>query len=139
MNRRIAYNNLFLPNDINNGFMYKGEQIVDIDIYLIHRIIDKKTGREIYYGDENFPPRCQKIVYYDLEKGYIVKRKDGINNKRYKVTYTIGDCFKRIFNKDNPVLISYREFMDILIHNKEQFNNSNNKPVQSVAYYYEEV
>lgn len=39
----------------------------------------------------------------------------------------------------NPVLIKYEEFIDILKNNLSEFNNSNNKPIQSTAYYVVEI
>ncbi|WP_281819859.1 hypothetical protein [Vallitalea longa] len=40
---------------------------------------------------------------------------------------------------NNPVIIKYEEFIDILKNNFTEFNNIDNKPTQSGSYYAIEV
>lgn len=143
---RIAYDRLFLPNNINDGFVYKNEQILDISIDFIFIIVNKESRKEyLFQSNED---QDQKIQYtknkwcyvdefyrcsVDPVNGYKLELNQEMDNESiFNVSYEIGICCKNI--NDTPVVISYKEFIDILKNNYEQFNNSNNKPTQCLAY-----
>lgn len=149
---RLAYNYLFLPNDLDKGITYKGENITNIDICMVFKVIDKSTSKEVYFQHEEL--RDQKLEYSKSKSCYInnfykcVIDKDEVfkmipNEKlceesKYTVLYEIGFCCKWL-GSQNPVSIEYEEFVDILKNNYTEFNNSDNKPTQSTSYYTVEI
>ena len=149
---RIAYDNLFLPNDLENGIYYNNEKITDISIYMVFRVIDKSTGEEVYFQDEDlieqkleyaknkycYVDNFYKCVIDENEIFRMIPNEKLLKESNYIVLYEIGDCFKWL-GSDNPVLIKYEEFVDILKNNLSEFNNSDNKPTQSTAYYVVEI
>lgn len=149
---RIAYDCLFLPNDLGNGIYYKNEKITDIAIYMIFKVIDKSTGEEVYFKHEDLTE--QKLEYAENKYCYVsdfykcvidedeifkmIPNEKLLKESNYIVLYEIGDCFKWL-GSHNPVLIKYEEFIDILKNNLSEFNNSDNKPTQSTTYYVVEI
>ena len=146
---RLAYDNLFLPNNLKNGIHYKGENISALNIYMVYKVIDKNTGEEIYFQDDDWIE--QKLEYMDNEYCYVdnfykcvldkkeifkmIPNKELFKRSRYIVFYEVGDCIKWLKPNNDPVLIKYEEFIDILKNNLLEFDNSNNNPTQSTAYY----
>lgn len=149
---RIAYDYLFLPNDLDEGIYYKNEKITDIAIYMIFKVIDKLTGEEVYFQHKNLIE--QRLEYAKNKHCYVdnfykcridenemfkmIANENLFEESNYTVSYEVGDCIKWL-GSDNPVLIKYEEFIDILKNNLSEFNNLNNKPIQSTAYYSVEI
>lgn len=80
---------------------------------------------------------------YCAEQGYkitpltdVVKE---LESYGFNVDYDIDSCFKSHSPSYKPVKISLDEFKDILINNRLYFDNTNNKPTQSVCCAFEEV
>lgn len=148
---RIAYDCLFLPSEVDKGVNYKGEKITNISIYFIYKAVNKKTGKESFFKGEEL--KEQHFIYsknsscyinnffkcmVNLKNGYTMLLNQNLHKESlYTVSYEIGDCFKYV--NDIPILILYSEFLDILKSNIDRFNNSNNKPTQSVSCYFEEI
>lgn len=149
---RLAYDYLFLTNNLDNGITYKGENITDISIYMVFKVIDKSTNKEVYFQHEEL--RDQILEYAKDKRCYIndfykcVIDKDEVfkmipNEKickesKYTILYEIGDCLKRL-GSQNPRAIEYEEFVDILKNNYNEFNNLDNNPTQSTSYYTIEI
>lgn len=147
---RLAYENLFLPND-DSGINYNDENITNISIYMLFKIIDKSTGNEVYFHDEDLVN--QKLEYVSGEYCYVnnyykcvvdeketykmIPDEELLKKSDYSVLYEIGDCIKWVGS--DPIVINHDEFVDILKNNFAKFNNSNNKPTQSTSYYIVEV
>lgn len=149
---RLAYDCLFLPNDLTNGVAYKNERIADVAIYFVYKAINKKTNEENFFTAEDLKEQpleyskgktCYVNHFYkcvfDRENGYkMILNEQLAQNSDYLISYYAGDCFKWT-DKNDPILISYDEFVDILKTCKDSFDNSNNYPTQSTAYYTEEI
>ncbi|KEI84138.1 hypothetical protein EJM73_06325 [Clostridium botulinum] len=149
---RLAYDYLFLPNDLNNGIYYKNENITDIAIYMVFKVIDKLTGEEVYFQHKDLTEQTleyaknklcyvnnfYKCVIDENEIFKIIPNEKLLKESNYTVLYEIGECFKWL-GSDNPVLIEYEEFINILKNNLSEFNNSGNKPTQSTSYYAVEI
>jgi len=149
---KLAYDNLFLPNDLKNGIRYKGENITDVAIYMLFKVIDKRTGEEVYFKQNELSE--QKLEYATDKYCYVndfykcvidenaiykmIPNESLMKESNYVVLYETGECFKWL-GSHNPVLIEHEEFVDILKNNLSEFNNSDNKPTQSTSYYAVEI
>lgn len=158
---RLAYDNIFIPKEELN---YKGENIIDLSIDMIFKVIDKKTNQEVYFESEDFS--AQKLEYFPGKFCYVndfyecvidkkeiyrmIPNEKIIEESNYIVLYEIDECYKsstknRYFDHsldmecEMPTSIEYEEFLDILKNNFSAFNNGDNKPVQSISYYAIEV
>lgn len=150
---RIAYDNIFIPNDPDNGLNYKGEDISDLTIYMIFKVIDKKTNQEVFFESENLVEQVleyspnkfcyvnnfYKCVIDEKELYRMIPNERLFNESHYIVLYEKGECYKLLGSSIDPTSINYDEFLDILKNNLSAFNNLDNKPTQSTAYYTVEV
>lgn len=149
---RIAYDYIFSPKMLDKGIYYKGEHISCLAVYMIFKVINKSTGEEIFYTDDqelgfiNHNKRYYASDFYqcviDKDKLFkMIPNEKLFNESDYDVQYEIGDFFKWLEPKDSeqivvePLYIKYDEFIDILKNNFNEFNNSNNKPTQSTSSY----
>jgi len=81
---RIAYDYLFLPNDSNNGIYHKNENIEDIAIYMVFKVIDKSTGEEVYFNHKDLTE--QTLEYAKNKHCYL--------NNFYKCVIDENEIFK---------------------------------------------
>lgn len=142
---RIAYDYMFSPRDLDKGFYYKGERIIDIAFYAIFKVINKVTGEEKFFeGDEKLEYTNNKFCYLfdfyqcEIDKDELFKmilNKKLFDESDYDITFEIGDCFKWP-HPATPVKISHNEFIDILQNNFSEFDNFHNKPTQKATCYY---
>ena len=100
---RIAYDNLFLPNDLENGIYYNNEKITDISIYMVFRVIDKSTGEEVYFQDEDLIE--QKLEYAKNKYCYV--------DNFYKCVIDENEIFRMIPNEK-----LLKESNYIVLHNR---------------------
>ncbi|WP_455654308.1 hypothetical protein [Phascolarctobacterium sp.] len=147
---RLAYDNLFILKEELN---YKGEDIIDLCIYMIFKVIDKKTNQEVYFESKDFSDQTleyfpgkfcyvnnfYKCVIDEKEIYRMIPNEELINESNYIVFYEIDKCYKSLTEYKMPVLIEYEEFLEILKNNFSAFNNGENRPTQSTSYYAIEV
>ena len=155
---RIGYSYILVPNGIN-GFLYKGEQILDLELTIDFKVIvDEK---EIFFNEEISIVSFQNKDYYisvgiDEKKVEIVSNfincffeKDKlkieknlyafqlfslITGKIIKIEYLNFEYAKQLENKSEPINIEKQEFYDILYNNVKEFDNFDNKPCQVPCY-----
>ncbi|MGC6586166.1 hypothetical protein ACPV3A_14510 [Paenibacillus sp. Dod16] len=148
----LAYDYYFLTNNFDKGISYKGENIESISIYMIFKLIDKRTGEEFHFLDEDLSE--QQIEYADRKFCYVrdyyscsIDEKEGykmrahemlLAESNYSVSYEVGDCIKWLDNQ-TAVIIECDELVDIIKNNFSEFNISDNKPAQGTSYYAVEV
>lgn len=143
---RIGYNYILVPNDCN-GFLYKGEQILDLELTIDFKVIvDEK---EIFFNEEISIVSFQNKDYYisnfincffekdklKIEKNlYAFQLFSLITGKIIKIEYLNFEYAKQLENKSEPINIEKQEFYDILYNNSKEFDNLDNKPCQVPCY-----
>lgn len=144
---RIGYSYILVPNDCINGFLYKGEQILDLELTIDFKIIiDEK---EFFFNEEISIVSFQNKDYYisdfincffekdklKIEKNlYAFQLFSLITGKIIKIEYLNFEYSKRLENKSEPINIEKQEFYDILYNNVKEFDNLDNKPCQVPCY-----
>jgi hypothetical protein len=143
---RIGYSYILVPNGIN-GFLYKGEQILDLELTIDFKVIvDEK---EIFFNEEISIVSFQNKDYYisnfincffekdklKIEKNlYAFQLFSLITGKIIKIEYLNFEYAKQLENKSEPINIEKQEFYDILYNNVKEFDNFDNKPCQVPCY-----
>lgn len=144
---KLAYDNNFLPVDFDQGIYHKNEKIIEVAIYMVFTALDKNK-KEVNFKEQdlveqNFQYAKGKFCYINDFYKCVIDEKEGykmiLNEKLqkesdYTVMYEVGDCVKWS-DWNNPEIIEHQELVDILKANFKSFNNENNKPTQSGAYY----
>lgn len=158
---RLAYDNIFIPKE---ELYYKGENIVDLSIDMIFKVINKRTNQEVYFESDDLS--AQKLEYLPGKFCYVndfyecvidekeiyrmIPNEELIKESNYIVLYEMDECYKSLIENryfdhslntegEMPISIEYDEFLDILKTNFSAFNNRDNKPTQSISYYAVEV
>ncbi len=143
---RLAYDNLFSPNDPVKGIVYKNEQIFDLMLFLVYKVFDE-SDNEVFFENERVTnhmleyvqgKRCYLNDFYSckIDENLIVEITPNsklMEESQLRVEYSIGGCLK-FLSENNPIIIDYQEFKDILTNNFEAYNTTNNRPTQSTSY-----
>lgn len=144
---RLNYDKLFITKDCHNGFEYKGEMIMALQIFFEYRVLDERTGYEKFFTCSDNEEMTEQLVDgYPLDSfykccfdrsskcGFTMTPTNIADKSGDDIVYSVESCFKHLRDDSSPTLISYDEFCDILLSNADQFDISDNKPAQSVSY-----
>lgn len=154
---RLCYDSHFLPNSLEDGFIYKDKRIIGLSLYFIYKAIDKKTGKERFFDgetkeDQTFPNPGNNLCpfgffiddfyscHIDKEHGYMMlPNKELLEKSDYEIFYEpeCEACYWE--NNATPIIISFEEAVEILKNNFGEFDNSNNRPTQSLSYSVHEI
>lgn len=144
---KLAYDNVFLPQNFDQGIYYKNETILSVSIYMVftalHKNKEEVNFKEQDLVEQNFQYAKGKFCaindFYkcviDENEGYKMILNEKLQNESdYTVTYEVGQCLKWE-DWHNLKEIDHQEFIDILKTNFASFNHGDNKPAQSGSYY----
>ena len=146
--KRICYDYYFMPSNLDY-FKFEGEYIIGISLCVKFKIFI--NGEELFYksydDDEDifsygsskfYPPNFIKCYYnpktgwYEFKKNselFQLATQEGFDIRLEYIEY---DFYKDLKDKKYPINIAKDEFYKIL--NNKEFDNSNNKPAQNLAY-----
>ena len=146
--KRICYDYYFMPSN-PDYFKFEGEYIIGISLCVKFKIFI--NGEELFYksydDDEEifsygsskfYPPNFIKCYYnpktgwYEFKKNselFQLATQEGFDIRLEYIEY---DFYKDLKDEKYPINIAKDEFYKIL--NNKEFDNSNNKPAQNLAY-----
>lgn len=145
--KRICYDYYFMPSNSNGDFKFSGEFIEGVSLCVKFRIFInseeifyKDNEKEIFsYGSRKFYPTNFIKCYYNPKTGWHEFKKNSdlfqlakLNGLDIRFEYIEYDFYKDLKNESYPINITRDEFCKIL--NNKEFDNSDNKPAQNLAY-----
>lgn len=147
---RLGYDYLFLPN---KSFSYKGDYIGAMSINVLFQVFDENGKEKLFESkdldDKELFRKDGRLYYlsdflscsFDRETIFHMDKKLSlIKESGYTLQWKIDSYFKDL-DKGMlyPTEISDDEFMDIMRNHKDEFDNIDNYPTQTVSYFTKEV
>ncbi|PEK58834.1 hypothetical protein CN593_29310 [Bacillus pseudomycoides] len=147
---RLGYDYLFLAS---KSFSYKGDYIGSMSVDVFFKVFDGEGNEKLFESEEL---NDQKLYFENGNSRYLtdlircsIDRENILNfepnilliqQSGYTLKWEI-DSYTKDLDEGilEPKIISHDEFMDIIKNNIDLFDNPDNYPAQSTAYFTQEV
>ena len=137
---RISYDKHFWVKHKENA-EYLGKEIDGLSLWFKYRYYMKHPGTHeeievLFPHDGSIQPECFYTCSYDKNTGYIMKLNEKhLNNSIFsRVEYEAEEASVWFLDKNDPIVISIEDAIDIIKSHPNAFDCNDNEKTQNLAY-----
>lgn len=150
MKYRLGYDYVFIPNE---PIVNKGEDVSSMSVDVLFQVFDENGQERLFEGKELTDQRLllkngetcylTDLVRCSFDKETILsfeRNQQLLKGSGYTIEWTIDSYAKAVgIGYAEAQEISKEEWMDMMVHYRELFDNRDNYSAQSCAYFTEKV